>query len=292
MNRKGLILAGGAGTRLHPITLAISKQLLPIYDKPMVYYPLSVLMLAGIQDILLISTPQDTPRFSELLGDGSQWGINIQYATQSKPEGIAQTFVIGKSFINHNPSALILGDNIFYGNEISSILKKANQRDNGATIFAYQVNDPQRYGVVEFDNDQNPIKITEKPKNPKSKYAITGLYYYDQQVCDLVATIKPSSRGELEISDINQIYLAKNELAVEILGRGYAWLDTGTCESLLDAGSFIATIQNRQGLIVAAPEEIAYSNGWISAEDVLRIAKNLDKNDYGVYLQKLIENNS
>jgi len=292
MNRKGLILAGGAGTRLHPITLAISKQLLPIYDKPMVYYPLSVLMLAGIQDILLISTPQDTPRFSELLGDGSQWGINIQYATQSKPEGIAQTFVIGKSFINHNPSALILGDNIFYGNEISSILKKANQRDNGATIFAYQVNDPQRYGVVEFDNDQNPIKITEKPKNPKSKYAITGLYYYDQQVCDLVATIKPSSRGELEISDINQIYLAKNELAVEILGRGYAWLDTGTCESLLDAGSFIATIQKRQGLIVAAPEEIAYSNGWISAEDVLRIAKNLDKNDYGVYLQKLIENNS
>ena len=292
MNRKGLILAGGAGTRLHPITLAISKQLLPIYDKPMVYYPLSVLMLAGIQDILLISTPQDTPRFSELLGDGSQWGINIQYATQSKPEGIAQTFVIGKSFINHNPSALILGDNIFYGNEISSILKKANQKDNGATIFAYQVNDPQRYGVVEFDNDQNPIKITEKPKNPKSKYAITGLYYYDQQVCDLVATIKPSSRGELEISDINQIYLAKNELAVEILGRGYAWLDTGTCESLLDAGSFIATIQNRQGLIVAAPEEIAYSNGWISAEDVLRIAKNLDKNDYGVYLQKLIENNS
>jgi glucose-1-phosphate thymidylyltransferase len=289
LHRKGILLAGGSGTRLYPVTQAVSKQLMPVYDKPMVYYPLSTLMLAGIQDLLLISTPQDTPRFIELLGDGSQWGMNIEYAVQSSPDGLAQAFIIGKEFLGNHPSALVLGDNIFYGHELVHQLQAANNRTSGATVFAYHVNDPERYGVVEFDNALKALSIEEKPVQPKSSYAVTGLYFYDQQVCDVAAEIKPSARGELEITDINRHYLESGQLQVEIMGRGFAWLDTGTHDSLLDAAGFIATLQKRQGLMVACPEEIAYRQGWISAEDVLRLAAPLKKNAYGQYLEKMLK---
>ena len=289
VNRKGIILAGGSGTRLYPVTQAVSKQLMPVYDKPMVYYPLTTLMLAGIRDILLISTPHDTSRFTELLGDGSQWGVNIQYCIQPSPDGLAQAFTLGKKFIGNDPSALVLGDNIFYGHELVTNLASADQRANGATVFAYHVTDPERYGVIDFDKNYKAISIEEKPLKPRSNYAVTGLYFYDDQVCDIAASIKPSARGELEITDVNLVYLEKDQLSVEIMGRGFAWLDTGTHDSLLDAAGFIATLQKRQGLMIACPEEIAYRQGWISAEAVEKVAMQLSKNSYGQYLGKILK---
>ncbi len=288
MTRKGIILAGGSGTRLHPATLAISKQLLPVYDKPMVYYPLSTLMLAGIRDILLISTPQDTPRFQALLGDGSQWGLNLSYCVQPSPDGLAQAFILGRDFVGNHPSALVLGDNIYYGHDLQRQLMSANARGDGASVFAYHVTDPERYGVVEFDADKRALSIEEKPKAPKSNYAVTGLYFYDTQVCDIAASIQPSPRGELEITDVNATYLKQGQLSVEIMGRGYAWLDTGTHDSLLEAGQFIATLEKRQGLKVACLEEIAFRSGWISAEQLNKLAQPMLKNGYGQYLLKVL----
>ena len=289
MKRKGIILAGGSGTRLYPVTHTISKQLLPVYDKPMIYYPLTTLMLGDIRDILIISTPQDLPQFENLLGDGSQWGLKLSYTAQPSPDGLAQAFILGEDFIGDDVSTLILGDNIFYGHDLEHLLHSANTRKSGATVFAYHVNDPERYGVAEFNADNQVISLEEKPQQPKSNYAVTGLYFYDQKVVELANNLKPSARGELEITDLNKLYLDKNELFVEMMNRGYAWLDTGTHDSLLDAGQFISTIENRQGLKVACPEEIAYRKNWITQTDLENLAKPLLKNQYGEYLLKLIK---
>ena len=288
MKRKGIILAGGSGTRLYPVTQTISKQLLPVYDKPMIYYPLTTLMLGGMRDILIISTPEDTPRFESLLGDGTQWGVNLQYKVQPSPDGLAQAFLLGEEFIGDDPSALILGDNIFYGHDLQELLQSADQRKERATVFAYHVHDPERYGVAEFDDNYQVISLEEKPNQPKSNYAVTGLYFYDDQVVDLARSLKPSPRGELEITDLNKLYLAQKNLSIEIMDRGYAWLDTGTHDSLLDAGQFISTIENRQGLKVSCPEEVAYRQCWISASQLEDLAKPLLKNQYGQYLMKVL----